>query len=521
MNALTSPGSLLTALTPELVLIAGAMVLLLVTVWRPQGNARGSAEGAELTAGIARLSTMLCVAVAVVVIIAWGDEARGTPDQRIAGDGFRWAVDLILLAATSIALVFIEADHEHNSVYSPETPVLVLFALAGMMVLVAARDLMLVFLGLELMSLSVYVLAGVNRRSARGAEAAMKYFLLGAFSTGFLLYGMALVFGAAGSTRFVDIADWISSHAALSPMMLAGLGLLLIGFSFKVALAPFHLWTPDVYDGAPLPVTAFMSAAVKTAAFAAFARAMAEPLAGAVTWWHPVLWWLAVATMIAGNVLALTQQNLVRVLAYSSIAHAGYLLVAIVVASAAGTASLVFYALSYTLATMGAFGVLISIREGREGSPVRSDLAGLWHSRPALAAAMAVSVLALMGMPLVGGMGFFAKWYLLQAALQATAAQTVLAVIVVLCSAVSAAYYLPIIAAMFMQSRPAGHAVRGTANLSDLIVIGAALLLLAMGVYPTSAARLARRATMSTFLQVQDPETAAPRAALRPTRHLR
>jgi NADH-quinone oxidoreductase subunit N len=510
MSAFASPGSLLSALTPELVLLAGAMALLLVTVWRPQGNERGSAEGAELTAAIARLGTMLCVTVAVVVIIAWGDAARGTPDQRIAGDGFRWAIDLVLLTATSVAMVLLEADHEHNSAYSPETPVLMLLALSGMMVLVAARDLMLVFLGLELMSLSVYVLAGVNRRSARGAEAAMKYFLLGAFSTGFLLYGMALVFGAAGSTRFVDIAGWVTAHPSLSPMMITGIGLLLIGFAFKVALAPFHLWTPDVYDGSPLPVTAFMSAAVKTAAFAALARVMAEPLAGAVAWWHPVLWWLAVVTMISGNVMALTQVNLVRLLAYSSIAHAGYLLVAIVASSAAGTASLVFYALSYTLATMGAFGVLISVGDGRDRSPVRSDLAGLWHSRPALAVAMAVCILALLGMPLVGGMGFFAKWYLLQAALQATSAQTVLSVIVVLSSAVSAAYYLPILAAMFMQPRPSGHAVRSSVTLSDTVIIAAAVLLLVIGVYPTSAARLARRASLTPFLQPA-PDPATPR----------
>lgn len=236
-----------------------------------------------------------------------------------------------------------------------------------------------------------------NRRSARGAESAVKYFLLGAFSTGFLLYGMALLFGATGSTRLVDIGAWVTANPQLSPMFLIAMGLLLVGFAFKVALAPFHLWTPDVYDGAPLPVTAFMAAVVKTAAFAAFVRVMSEALTGAATHWHAVVWWLATVTMVLGNVLALSQKNLVRLLAFSSVAHAGYLLVSIVVNSGAGTAALVFYAISYSLATMGIFGVLITVNDGRDRSPTIDDLAGLWLVRPSLAIAMAVFLLAFLG----------------------------------------------------------------------------------------------------------------------------
>ena len=512
MGALVSPGSLLTTLAPELVLIAGAMVLLLFTVWRPQGNVRGSAEGAELTATVARYSILLCVVVGVVVIIAWRNVAAVTTDQRVADDGFRWAIDLILLVGTALSLVLLEADHHRSSAYSPETPVLILLAVAGMMVMAAARDLMFIFLGIELMSLAVYVLTGVNRRSARGAEAAMKYFLLGAFSTGFLLYGMALVFGATGSTRLVDVAAWVARNAALSPMFLIGLGLLLVGFSFKVALAPFHQWTPDVYDGAPLPVTAFMSAVVKTAAFAVFARVMAEALPGAVGHWHAVLWWLAAITMVVGNVLALSQRNLVRMLACSSIAHAGYLLVAIVVSSDAGTSALVFYTVSYTLATMGAFGVLVTVNGGRDRSPVLDDLAGLWLVRPGLAVAMAVFLLALLGMPLVGGMGFFAKWYLLQAALQATTPQTVLAVILVLSSAVSAAYYLSVIAAMFMRTRPDGDAIPSGTSMAGAMIGAAAIALLVLGVYPTPMARLARLAVPAATGRTTRPDAPLPAA---------
>ena len=487
-------GSILQAFAPELLLMAGAMALLLATVWHPQGNARGSAEGAERTAILARYAMVLCILTALVVIIAWGDGAGGTADLRVAGDGFRWAIDLIVLGGTGLSLVLLEADHARSRAYSPEVPVLMLLAASGMMVLAAARDLMFVFLGIELMSLAGYVLAGVNRRSARGAESAIKYFLLGAFSTGFLLYGMALVFGATGSTRLVDIGAWVTSHPALTPMCLIGMGLLLVGFAFKVAAAPFHMWMPDVYDGAPLPVTAFMAAVVKTAAFATFARVMAEAFGGAASHWHPVLWWLAVVTMVVGNVLALSQKNLVRMLAYSSVAHAGYLLVAIVVNSSAGTSALIFYAISYSLATMGAFAVLVTVNDGRDRAPTIDDIAGLWLVRPGLAVAMAVFFLAFLGMPLVGGMGFFAKWYLLQSALQASEPQTQLAIVLVLSSVISAGYYLTVVSAMFMRPRTEGQAVPSTAPLTSGVIAATALLLLALGVYPTPVAQFARSA---------------------------
>jgi NADH-quinone oxidoreductase subunit N len=511
----TSASSILGALAPELLLCAGAMVLLLGTVWRRQSNTRGSAEGAEQTAIFARFGVVLCVLTAVVVLIAWGDHAGGTADQRIAGDGFRWVVDLVVLLGTGLSLVLLEADHARSAAFSPEVPVLMLLAAAGMMILAAARDLMFVFLGIELMSLAVYVLAGVNRRSARGAESAIKYFLLGAFSTGFLLYGMALLFGATGSTRLVDIAAWVNANRDLSPMFLIGLGLLLVGFSFKVALAPFHFWAPDVYDGAPLPIAAFMAAVVKTAAFATFARVVAEALPGAVTHWHPVLWWLAVVTMIVGNVLALSQRNLVRLLAYSSVAHAGYILVAVIVNSAAGTSAFVFYAFSYTLATMGAFGVLIAVNRGRDHAPTLDDLAGLWVARPWLAISMAVFFLAFLGMPLAGGMGFFAKWYLLQSALQTTAPQTQLAVILVLSSVIAAGYYLNVIATMFMRPRVHDAPTPASEPLAYGVIIGMALLLVVLGVYPTPVARLTRLATITKLSPAANPGT-TPRAKVAP-----
>jgi NADH-quinone oxidoreductase subunit N len=399
-------------------------------------------------------------------------------------------------------LQLLDADQKKNGAFSPEVPVLILLAASGMMVLAAARDLMFVFLGVELMSIAVYILAGVNRRSARGAEAAMKYFLLGSFSTGFLLYGIALIYGATGSTRLADISVWAVFAPQLNMVFILGIAMLLVGFAFKVAAAPFHLWTPDVYDGSPLPITAFMAAAVKTAAFASFARVMFEALGTTVVKWHPIMWWGAAITMVVGNVMALSQRNLVRLLAYSSIAHAGYLLVALVANSQTGMTAMMFYVVSYTLATMGAFAVLTAVSQGKDRAPTFDDIAGLWHVRPGLAISMTVFLLAFLGFPLLGGMGFFAKWYLLQALLQSRSPQTILAVVLVVTSVVSAGYYLAVVTAMFMRPRAEGNAIPDASGTTRFLIAAAAVVLIVLGVYPTPVARLARNAASTTPISI-------------------
>ena len=306
---------------------------------------------------------------------------------------------------------------------------------------------------------------------------------------------------------------------------MTGLGLLLVGFVFKVAAAPFHLWTPDVYDGAPLPITAFMAAVVKTAAFAMFARVFYEALGGSVERWHSVLWWLAALTMVVGNVFALAQKNLTRLVAYSSIAHAGYLLVALVGYSQASSTAIVFYLVAYTLTTMGTFAVLIAVNGGRDQSPAIGDVTGLWQSRPMLAVAMAVFMLSFLGLPLVGGMGFFAKWYVLQAALQQSAPQTVLSVILVLSSVVSAGYYLSVVSAMFMQDRPDHIAIPPKPRpMAAALIAITVIALLVLGVYPTPVANLARMSAPSgspgfagpSSAQIASPVPAAASASLRP-----
>lgn len=500
MQEAFSAGAVLSALIPELILAAGAMVLLLGSVWKPQTNVTGSAEGGERTSVLSRFAMVLCVVVALSVFIAWNDGSGAHSDGRIATDGFRWAMDLIILLGAVGTLMLLEAEHERSAAFGPEVPALVLLSATGMMILAGARDLMFVFIGFELMSLAVYVMAGINRRSARSAEAAIKYFLLGAVSSGFLLYGMALIYGATASTRLADISQWAMGQPSVSPVFMAGVALLLVGMAFKIGAAPFHMWTPDVYDGSPLPITAFMSATVKAAAFAMFARIMLEAFGSSLAEWHAVVWWLAVATMVVGNIFALSQRNLVRMLAYSSIAHAGYLLIAIVSGTPAGLPALVFYLVSYTLAVMGAFAVLITVNGGRDGSPTIDDIAGLWIVRPWLAIGMTVFLLSFMGMPILGGMGFFAKWYLLQVALQAPAPQTMLAVILVVTSAISAAYYLSVVAAMFMRGRSSSQPVPSTTPLSRSLIVAATAILLFLGVYPAPAMRLARQATSASVV---------------------
>jgi NADH-quinone oxidoreductase subunit N len=277
-----------------------------------------------------------------------------------------------------------------------------------------------------------------------------------------------------------------------------GIGFTLVGFAFKVAAAPFHMWTPDVYEGAPTPITAFMAAAVKAGAFAAFARVFLEAFGPAADRWHVVLWWVAAVTMVGGNVVALAQRNVKRMLAYSSIAHAGYLLVALVSNTGRGASAIVFYLFAYTLATVGAFAVIEAVGGSTAGANDIDRWSGLFSVRPRLAVAMAVFMLALLGFPLAGGMGFFAKWYILQSALAAPAPQTRLAVVLVLASVVSAGYYLYLVAVMFMRRRaddapdlPATPAWTGG------VVAACAVVLLVLGLYPTPAVRWAQAAALT------------------------
>ena len=487
---LAIPSQLTLALVPDLVLMGGAMILLLWAAWRPESDAHQRNVG---------LGSIVLCGITILLTLNWMGRFDAGPGP-IALDNFRWSVDVVILLGTVFAIALSMDDNMRSGITAAESHVLILLASSGMMLLAAARDLMIVFLGIELMSISVYALAGINRRSERSAEGALKYFLLGAFSTAFLLYGIALVYGATGSTNLTRIAERIVAfNLSGSPLLLIGIALMLIGFGFKVATVPFHMWAPDVYEGAPSPITAYMAATVKAAAFAAFIRVWLEafpatlPGIGTGTAWHPALNGLAIATMIFGNAIGLAQKNLKRLLAYSSIGHAGYLLVAISAGTIQGSAALLFYIFIYTLATFGAFAVVVTLTREGENSVMLEDLKGLWSVRPWLAFSMAVIMLALLGFPIFGGAGFYAKWYVLQAALQAPVKQTMLAVVLVLTTVVSAGYYLHVVMLMFMRSRDNSMLVpERSGGLTRVVLAVSVGFILLIGLIPEQVIQAAR-----------------------------
>jgi NADH-quinone oxidoreductase subunit N len=489
---LAVPAQLMTALGPDLLLMAGASLLLLWAAWRPPSNRH------QRTIGFASMALTIVVGVYAIWSLYQQRTATGGP---IAVDNFRWMADAVILLGTLFAIALSIDDNERQGITVAESHVLILFASSGMMLLAAAQDLMIVFLGIELMSLSVYSLAAINRRSARGAEGALKYFLLGAFATAFLLYGMALVYGATGTTNLADIAARAKSLGLMhSPLLVIGIGLLLIGFGFKVAAVPFHMWAPDVYDGAPSPITAYMAATVKAAAFAALLRVWLEAFPQAYAVWRPAVAGLAIATMVVGNAIGLAQRNIKRMLAYSSIAHAGFLLVALAAGGDQAGSAMLFYLLAYTLATFGAFAVIIVLSRAGDRPVMIDDFAGLWSIRPWLALGMGVLMLSLLGFPVFGGAGFFAKWYVLQAALQSRTPQTVLAVILVLTTVVSAGYYLYVVMVMFMKPRPEGAAAPGaTPGLTRAVVLVTVIAILLLGIVPDQVVRLARAGNMRSI----------------------
>jgi len=484
---LTTTADLARALSPELTLTAAGMLALLVTAWRHTSARDLRIVGWVTLAGLA--------AGGVAVWWLWSQGARAAgPPSMIAVDAFRFVTDALFLAAAGLTVLASFDYLEREALLVPEYYVLLLFATLGMMLMAGGEDLMVIFLGLELMSVSVYVLAGINRTSGAAAEAALKYFLLGAFASGFLLYGIALVYGATATTNLTAIAAQVRTQSlAQSPLLLIGLGLVLVGFGFKVAAVPFHMWAPDVYDGSPTPVTGYMATAVKAAGFAALFRLLVEAFGG-VAAWKPIVWWLAVATMVAGNFIALAQRTVKRMLAYSSVAHAGYLLVAVAVGSWPASAALLVYLFAYTLVTLAAFALLAAL--GREGErAVRiDDLAGLAQRRPWLALALAVCMLSLLGFP--GTAGFIGKWYILVAATMAH--ESVLATILVLTSVVSAGYYLPVIMAMYMKPEPfdQAHAGARLGRPAAVVVAVCVIGLLVLGIRPNALLQLGRESAL-------------------------
>jgi NADH-quinone oxidoreductase subunit N len=392
------------------------------------------------------------------------------------------------ILCVALSLVHLEGKDYHRGEYY----VLVLIAAAGMCILAGARDLIVLFLGLETMSIAVYVLAGIDRRNLKSNEAALKYLLIGAFATGFLLYGMALVYGVAGATDFQTLSIKLAEPKAGEPayyLLLVGLGLFLVGFGFKIAAVPFHMWAPDVYEGAPTPITAYMATGVKAAGFAILVRIFLTAFSSLTFQSYEILYAMAVMTMTLGNMVAISQRNIKRMLAYSSIAHAGYLLVGITAITAApaisgsysAAYSIMFYVLVYIFMNIGAFAIVVAMGRENRGGDHLDDYAGLSVSRPFWAALMSIFMLSLTGIPPLGG--FTAKLYLFETAISAHL--YILVVIAVVNSVISAYYYLRVIYIMYMQPEKSfaePKEERGT--LLTFVTLFSAAMIIILGIVP-------------------------------------
>lgn len=438
MDMIIIPTVNMTPILPEIFLSVLAMALLLINVFVPSGQ----------KSYIGYISFIGVVAAAVLVGTGWGAHVESF-NGSVVLDNFATFFKIIFLISAGLAILIsdqymVREECNHGELYP-----LILFTVVGMMLMASGTDLMTIFLGLEVMSVSLYVLAGFNRANRKSNEAGLKYFLLGAFSTGFLLYGMALTYGATGTTRIATIAAQVGQMGLPSAniMLLSGMLLMITGFAFKVAAAPFHMWTPDVYEGAPTPMTAFMSAGPKAAGFAAALRILLVAFPTMVADWSQLFWVLAVLTMTVGNITALRQDNIKRMLAYSSIAHAGYCLVGFASGNPTGTAGILFYMLSYTFMNIGAFAIIILVGKKGESNGNVSDFTGFGFKHPVLAVAMSVFLFSLAGMPPTAG--FIGKFYLFSGAIQQ--GYVWLAIIGVLNSAASVYYYLRVMVYMYMK----------------------------------------------------------------------
>jgi NADH-quinone oxidoreductase subunit N len=427
-------------LTPYILLTTWASVLLLVDLFIPK-------ERKSLTALLAALGLAVTLGFTLSQI---GIEQTGFYSMVVL-DGFSTFVNALLLLSGILGVALAHGYIKRMGIERGEYYTLLLFSVSGMMLMAQATDLIVVFIALELLSIPLYVLAAFARPQISSEEAGMKYFLLGAFATGFVVYGTALVFGATGSTNLYAILA-SASNGTSNLLLTIGAALVLVGFGFKVAAVPFHMWTPDVYQGAPTAVTAFMASGAKIAGFAALLRVFATAFPTLAVDMTDILWALAALTMILGNIIAISQTDIKRMLAYSSIAHAGYILMAFVpygdpavrdVSIAAG----LFYLVAYAFTNFGAWGVVIALEKKEEKGLAIADYAGLGRKHPALAAAMTVFMLSLVGLPPT--LGLVGKFYLFRAVI--AAGFTGLAIIGVLTSLISAYYYLRVVVTMYMK----------------------------------------------------------------------
>jgi NADH-quinone oxidoreductase subunit N len=495
-----TPSVVWSAMVPLLILIAGAIVLLVLAALVP----RRTKFGWHALATVA-----IAIAAIVAVIPLWNrvrdDGAMSIMSGAIGVDGFSLFLTVVICASVIIAALLTDGYLRREAIEGPEAYVLLLLSASGGVIMASANDLIVMFLGLEVLSIAVYVLAGLHLRRLRSGEAAIKYFVLGAFSSAFFLYGIALVYGATGTTNMVKIADFLANTTLTDDgLLIAGLGLLLIGFGFKVAAVPFHAWVPDVYQGSPSPIVSYMASGVKAAGFAGLMRVFVVTFGGYRLDWQPIVYWLAVLSLLVGAVLAVVQTDVKRMLAYSSINHAGFILIGVQAASSEGVSAALFYLASYTFMIGGAFGVVTIVGRRGDGHHALSDYQGMSRREPLLALAFALFLLAQAGVPLTSG--FLSKFYVIDAAVEARSFW--LALVAMLSAVISAYMYLRIVLAMYTgpdegedvepAPRPARLRIPAAAAIALIVAVVATV---GIGLVPDPLTKTARDATPELVAQ--------------------
>jgi len=463
---------------PQLILVIAGMALMLLEPFTSAGR-KGR---------LARIAVLAPLLAAYMLNFQWSDERRTILQGMLIVDNFSVFFQWLFLIITGVTAFLSVKFNDRESIQRGEYYALLLFACSGMSLMAASNDLILTFLGIEILSISTYVLAGFKRTDVRSNESSLKYFLLGSFATAILLYGIAFIYGGTVSTNYGVIRELAVLQGTVQTTTLIGLGLLLVGFGFKVALVPFHSWVPDVYEGAPTPVTAFMAVGPKAAGFAALLRILVQVFPTMAQDWSMILWILAILTMTLGNVVAVLQTNIKRMLAYSAIAHAGYILVGIIPNSDAGFSAVLFYLVIYTVMNLVAFSVVLSLSRKGDLHVNLDDYAGLGSKAPFAAAALSLALISLAGIPLTGG--FMGKFYLFSAAIQEGFIGLV--VIAVLNSVVSVFYYFRVMVYMYIREPGAGAAEPEPIGWPVQAIVGiGVIIILFLGIHPDKILALA------------------------------
>ncbi|HVB89359.1 MAG TPA: NADH-quinone oxidoreductase subunit NuoN [Beijerinckiaceae bacterium] len=465
---------------PEIILAAGALVLILI-----------GAFAGERASGLVTWIAALALALALLSTFGGGASRTVLWSGALVDDAFARFMQMLALIGALASLIMAQDYLARERIDQFEFPILILLSTTGMMILISANNLIALYLGFELMSLALYVIAAFRRDDMRASEAGLKYFVLGALTSGMLLYGASLLYGFAGTVSLAGIAAAVHGHASIG--VIFGLVFLMAGLAFKMSLAPFHMWTPDVYEGAPTPVTAFFAVAPKTAAVAITVRVVLTAFPGAVTEWRQIIVFISILSMAIGSFAAIGQSNIKRLLAYSSIGHMGFAMVGLAAGTAQGASGVLMYMTIYIAMTLGTFAGVLRMRVGGRYVEKISDLSGLARTSPVMALFLAIMMFSLAGIPPLAG--FFAKWYVFNAAIQAHLYG--LAVIGVLTSAVACFYYIRIVKIMYFDEAAPGF--DAAAPGVDLVFVLSSLAVLVFWIFPGPIVASAQAAARSLF----------------------